>query len=355
MDEADVPELARWPVLAREPQAAAWLADQVRRGLAANTVLAYARAVSEYLEQCQRDGCDPLRATRADITRYVRALADRPRQQDAGDSASSAAVGLANATQRQRLVAVRQFYDFLLEEGVRQTNPVGRGRYTPGRASHGAQPRALVPHFSTLPWIPTAAEWDAILRVAQDAPLRNRLMLAMAYDAALRREELCALRTEDLDPAARTLRIRAETTKTRRERIVPYSASTGALLQQYLAWRRQLTTARGPLFVSESRRNRGQPITLWTWSKVIAGIAARAAVPHFSTHSLRHLCLTDLARDGWELHLLARFAGHRSTLSTLQYIPLSGRDLAARLAAGRAEVHAARVRALTAGSESVAP
>jgi integrase len=59
-------------------------------------------------------------------------------------------------------------------------------------------------------------------------------MLALAYDGGLRREELCALRTEDLDPGQRMLRIRAETTKTRRERIVPYSVSTAALLHQYL-------------------------------------------------------------------------------------------------------------------------
>jgi hypothetical protein len=32
-------------------------------------------------------------------------------------------------------------------------------------------------------------------------------MLALAYDAALCREELCALRTDDLDPAHRTLRV----------------------------------------------------------------------------------------------------------------------------------------------------
>ncbi|WP_323138271.1 MULTISPECIES: site-specific integrase [unclassified Streptomyces] len=55
-------------------------------------------------------------------------------------------------------------------------------------------------------------------------------MLALAYDAALRREELCSLRTDDIDPAHRTLRVRAETTKNRLERVVPYSAPTGVLL-----------------------------------------------------------------------------------------------------------------------------
>jgi len=75
-----------------------------------------------------------------------------------------------------------------------------------------------------LPWIPGEAEWFRILEMFRDEPVRNRVMLALAYDAALRREELCSLRTDDLDPAHRMLRIRAETTKTRRERMVPYSA-----------------------------------------------------------------------------------------------------------------------------------
>ena len=55
-------------------------------------------------------------------------------------------------------------------------------------------------------------------------------MLALAYDAALRREELCLLGTEDIDPGRRTLRVKAENTKNRMERVVPYSAATGVLL-----------------------------------------------------------------------------------------------------------------------------
>ena len=73
--------------------------------------------------------------------------------------------------------------------------------------------------------------------MAAAEPVRNRVMLALAYDAALRREELCSLRTDDLDPAHRMLRVRAETTKNRRERVVPYSAATGVLLSGYLAHR----------------------------------------------------------------------------------------------------------------------
>ena len=208
-------------------------------------------------------------------------------------------------------MSVRLFYDFLIEEGVRDSNPVGRGRYTPGR-HFGAGSRALVARMVKLPWIPAESEWLQLLEMFRPEPIRNRLMLALAYDSALRREELCSLRTDDFDPAHRTLRVRAETTKTRRERVVPYSASTGVLLADYLRHRGTLSRARGPLFLSESRRNHAEPLTLWTWSKVVRRVALAAEVPRFSTHTTRHLCLTDLARMGWELHAIATFAGHRS-------------------------------------------
>jgi integrase len=171
-------------------------------------------------------------------------------------------------------------------------------------------------------------------------------MLALAYDAALRREELCLLGTDDFDPAHRTITVRAETTKSRRSRVVPYSAVAGQLLAAYLAHRRQITSSRGALFVSESPRNRGLGVSPWTWSKVVRSVALRAGVPAFSTHTLRHLCLTDLARSGWELHQIATFAGHRSTDTTQRYIHLSGRDLAQRLASGMTQIHQARVAQL---------
>jgi integrase/recombinase XerD len=336
----------RFSIVAAWPEAVAWLRIQTDLGLAPRTIEAYTRGLADYLGVCERDGVDPLTAGRAEIARYVRDLAERPSRRGPKVVSLDSGLGLANATLQQRLVAVRLFYDHLIEEGRRETNPVGRGRYTPGKAFGRSRERGLIPRFTKLPWIPSDDQWRAILEAAKTEPLRNRLMLALAYDAALRREELCLLRTDDLDPAHRTLHVRAETTKGRRERVVPYSAATGHLLRAYLEERRQLSGARGPLFLSTSRRNRAQPLTLWTWSTVVRGIALRAGVGSFSTHTLRHLCLTDLARANWELHAIATFAGHRSPATTLQYIHLSGRDLAAKLASGMAEVHAWRVAQL---------
>jgi integrase/recombinase XerD len=85
---------------------------------------------------------------------------------------------------------------------------------------------------------------------------------------------------------------------------------------------------------------------------VVRRVALAADLPRFSTHTTRHLCLTDLARMGWELHAIATFAGHRSTESTLTYIHLSGRDLAEKLNRGMQQIHSWRLDMLTRATQS---
>jgi len=329
----------RYPHLSGQEQACTWLTIQAHLGLAANTLAAYARALDEYLGFCARREIDALKAKREHIALYVNRLADRK-------CANHTQKGLSNATMQQRLTAVRLYYDYLVEESLRERNPVGRGHYVPGRAFALSSQRGLLPQYRRLPWIPSADEWRAILEAARTEPLRNRFMLALSYDSALRREELCSLQTSDLDPAHRLVHIRAETTKTHQARVVPYSPVTGELLAGYLSERRALSRQRGRLLLSTSPRNKGQPITIWTWSKVVRQLALRADVPQFSTHTPRHLCLTDLARANWDLHEIAQFAGHRSTQTTLLYIHLSGRELADKLAQGMESIQMWRLHML---------
>ena len=342
---AEVPWL-RYPRAAGCGPARAWLQIQANLGLAANTLDAYARAVDDYFAFSAGKDVPVVTAAKDHIAAYVRDLTLRPNPRGVKVAVLDSGTGLANATLQQRITAVRLFYDYLMEEGLRSTNPVGRGRYTPGKGFGGARDRGLIPRFTKLPWIPNDEQWKAVLEAARNEPFRNRMMLALSYDSALRREELCSLKTGDIDPAHRTITIRAETTKTRRARVVPYSPATGDLLAAYLRRRRELSRDRGALFLSESRRNIGLAISKWTWSKVVEGISDRSGVLEFTTHTTRHLCLTDLARADWDVHEIAMFAGHRSIQTTLLYIHLSGRELAAKLARGMAEIHAWRTRTL---------
>jgi integrase/recombinase XerD len=344
---SDEIEWFRYPFVAAHDLARTWLTTETLLGLAPNTLDAYGRSLDDFLGFCQRAAISPVTATRADLARYVGDLRGRPRPASRNAApALTPATGLSNATLQQRLTAVRLFYDFLIEEGHRTDHPVGRGRYTPGKAFGADRERALVPRFQTMPWIPSDEQWRALLQVVKQAPLRTRCMAALAYDAGLRREELCSLQSADLDPAHRLVRVRAEIAKGSRERVVPYSETSGDLLRTYLAHRRTIAHTRGPLFLSESPRNFAQPIGLWTWSKVVRQLALQANLPHFSTHTFRHLCLTDLARSGWDLHQIAQFAGHRNPATTLIYIHLSGHDLAEQFTRGMSHIHAWRMKTL---------
>ena len=92
-------------------------------------------------------GVDPVVASRADVASYVHELISRPGRRGPNVVSFDSGAGLANATLQQRLVSVRLFYDYLVEEGLRKSNPVGRGGYTPGRRFGAAGQRALVPRW----------------------------------------------------------------------------------------------------------------------------------------------------------------------------------------------------------------
>ncbi len=191
----------RYPLVSQNIHAKNWL--QLQTNLASNTIDAYGRALNDYLAFCVRCEILPAAATKEHISLYVSDLTSRPHKLSANLRPLNSSPGLSNATLQQRLTAIRLFYDYLVEEGLRGVNPVGRGRYTPGSGFSGKRDRGLIPRYRKLPWLPTEEEWRKVLEAARSEPLRNRLMLAMSYDAGLRREELCSLTTSDLDPAHR--------------------------------------------------------------------------------------------------------------------------------------------------------
>ncbi len=228
---------------------------------------------------------------------------------------------------QQRLTVLRLFCDYLVEKRLRPDNPVGRGHYVAGKGFGGARDRGLIPHYQKLPWLPDDGEWQDILKALKDERIRNQVMLLLAYDGALRREELVTLEISDFDVAYRQIRIRAEHAKNGRERVVGYGKITSRCLEAYLQQRRTLSAKRGPLFLSESHRNTAGPLSLVMWSKVVQGIARRAGLPQFTTHTPRHLRLTHMARSKMELHQIATYAGHRSLETTMLYIHLGGVEL----------------------------
>ena len=154
-----------------------WLQIQINLGRSPNTVAAYKRGLADFLAFGETIKLDIHNATREHISLYVRSLLSRPVQRFAAGTVPAL---LANATVQQRITIVRLYFDYLVEEGMRKTNPVGRGGRLSDRTGHSK--RGLVARHRKLPWIPTDIEWSALVTAASEVSLRNRLMFAFAYE-----------------------------------------------------------------------------------------------------------------------------------------------------------------------------
>ena len=312
----------RLPLARGEAAARDWLEREAGAGLSAATIDAYSRAVERFLAYCRERRIRPSAATTEHLAEYLRELA---------------AGGLGPAARQQRLAALRLFYAFVVERGLRRDNPAVTPPRGQAPAASGDVRRGAPAPDGQEWWIPDEDEWLGVLEAAGAERPRTRVMLALAYDAALRREELCGLRPVDLDLRRRTVRVVPAVgtgVQMRKGRLVPLSTLVAEQCAAYLRGRAPAAEGggkdregRGPesegLFLSESPRNRAEPITIWTWSKVVQAIGRRAGVARFTTHTPRHLRLTDLARAGWNAAGISRFAGHLRRAAVLPYFRLA--------------------------------
>lgn len=321
----------RFPQVHASENASAWFTMQQHLSLAENTIQAYGRCLEDYLYFCSERDVVPEEAGRDHIALWVSDLASRPNPHGAKVLNIDSGLGYANATMQQRLTAVRLFYDHLIEQGIRPDNPVGRGKYTPGNAFAGKRDRGLLRRYRRLPWIPSDQQWRILLAAFGGQSLRNRLMLLLSYDGALRPSELVALRLEDIQFPRRQVRLRDEDAKRGSGRTVGFSAITERFLVAYVRYRRSLSAEKGPLFLSESKRNLGCPLTTSTWSKVVRPVADSIRLRQFTPHTARHLRLTHMARAGLKIYDIAIYAGHRNIRSTRIYLHMSGAEIAEKV------------------------
>ena len=321
---------SKYAAVAGEPAARRWLSLLDARGKDEKTLDAYGRVVSDFLLFLRVLGVATCDANEEHVARYIQSMHGRgPRKPGAARPRA-----LKNATMRQRLTAVRSLYDDLLRRELVAEHPCPRGVLM--RAGRGSV-RGMLPRERTVPWIPDEEEWARFLQAARAEPLRNRVMILFAYEGALRRETLVGLELGDVDVSNRLVRLRPETMKGGRSGVVvTFSETTARAYAAYLhelkaqAGRSTASTKR--VFRSLSDRNYGHPLTGSIWNKIVSNIAHRAGLPRFTPHTFRHLRLTHMAQAGFEPLEIALYAGHSQIDSTMLYVHLGGRDLAAKVA-----------------------
>jgi integrase/recombinase XerD len=164
--------------------------------------------------------------------------------------------------------------------------------------------------------------------------IRDQAIVLLAHDGALRREEVVLLRVDDIDRKTQTVTIRAEITKNHMPGIIVLSHPTWTRLKEYIEEGRAALVkyygaeANGRIFLSDSHRNPGQPITKWTIKDIFDRISDALHIPQLTPHKMRHLMLTELKRSGMELLDVSRYARHRRMSSTEIYLHTDLSDLA---------------------------
>jgi integrase/recombinase XerD len=220
---------------------------------------------------------------------------------------------LARATVARKSAALRRFFAFLADEGLRADDPgaalprPGAGRPLPKVLSTGDVDRLF------------EAIQARIARVPPD-PLDLRLaaLVELLYGSGLRATELVSLPRNAIAPDRPYLILKG---KGGRERLVPISDRARAAVA---AWREQVAPGRPWLFPSgKSHLSR---VRLY---QIVRALAAEAGIPpeRISPHVLRHAFATHLLEGGADLRALQAMLGHADIATTEIYTHVDSRRL----------------------------
>lgn len=153
---------------------------------------------------------------------------------------------------------------------------------------------------------------------------RNRVMLEILYDTAIRRAELGNIKIVDLDLNAGYIHIHGKGDK---DRVVPLSKRVCEMVQNYiLAVRPAFLQGDDPGYLILNR-----------WGRQMSGNSILAVVKrcahlarlkkNITTHSLRHTCATHMLKNGAPVRHLQQMLGHESLESTQIYTHVTINDL----------------------------
>jgi integrase/recombinase XerD len=204
----------------------------------------------------------------------------------------------------RRLSTIRQFYRFLLEEGVVDADPTRdlaipkRGKYLPGVLSHEEVDRLLAAPDITTP-----------------LGIRDKAMLELIYATGLRVTELVGLKLPNLNLHVGYLICMGKGDK---ERLVPMGETARRWVKEYIDLVRPslVRSASDVLFCS----NRGKAMSRQNFWYMIKRYALVAGIlKPISPHSLRHSFATHLLTGGADLRSVQMMLGHADISTTQIY------------------------------------
>lgn len=253
--------------------------------LSVETYLAEIRRLFAYIGAADAAGADS-----AALTRYL----DERMRLD----------GIGGRSAAKSVAALRSFYRFLIDSGVRNDNPASLLE-TPKREAR-------------LPEVLPGEAIDALLALIDagtPAGLRDRALFELVYSSGLRVSEAVGLDVDDCFFNEAVVRVMG---KGRKERFVPFGSAAEAALHSYLAGGRPCFLKAGrksnALFLNRLGRRLGRK-GIW---KNYAALAARNGTSS-KLHTLRHSFATELLSGGADLRSVQELLGHADIGTTQIY------------------------------------
>jgi len=153
---------------------------------------------------------------------------------------------------------------------------------------------------------------------------RDRIILEILYDTAIRRAEVSGIRLADLDLDAGYIQVRG---KGEKDRVVPLSRRVCDLVKSYILMVR-------PTYLRESdpgylilNRFGERMDANGVWAVVKRCLKLSGIKKSVATHTMRHTCATHMLRNGAPVRHLQEMLGHESLESTQIYTHVTINDL----------------------------
>jgi len=211
--------------------------------------------------------------------------------------------GLAASTVARRSSALRRFFRFLVDDGLRADDP----------SAALPQPKLQRP----LPRVLSEAHVESMFQAAGDKAasgeplaLRNMALLELLYGSGLRASEVISLSRAAVRPGQPFLILRGKGAK---ERLVPISSRAEFAVK---AWLDNVPASSPWLFPGGKKH-----ISRVRLFQLVREMAANAGIPpeRISPHVLRHAFATHLLSGGADLRVLQALLGHADIATTQIY------------------------------------
>ncbi|MGQ9646676.1 MAG: site-specific tyrosine recombinase XerD [Thermodesulfobacteriota bacterium] len=271
----------------------------VEKGRPKNTVEAYGHNLNRFLRHLEKGGIEALdKVGKFEVKAFLLSLKKR---------------GLSAKTVVRNLVALRTFFNYLIQEGILQINPV----------EEIESPKVS----KTLPEILSLKEVEQLLEqpdLQTPLGLRDRAMLEMLYATGMRVSELIRLPINQVNLEAGYVLLYGKGSK---ERLVPLGREAIEWTAQYLKTARgKLAKGRESPFLFINRS--GREMSRQRFWKNLKAYGQKARIQkRITPHLLRHSFATHLLERGADLRSVQMMLGHSDISTTQIYTHVTGERL----------------------------